>query len=187
MNFFVGETTPYRNAIQMKFFCLLIIICILVFHTSCDHCLLLDNQKLEVVSVKWKPGLESLAVQDSSNLNISNTFRLSKEDVANLKSTGITGQIDYAGSSGFVGRGKPVKVLIVMQYQLKEPVELRQPKGVNVIYIQNNDGWKMYPPNAPTSERTIRLFADEKDPTWATRYSIERVDKTLQGGTLFTW
>jgi hypothetical protein len=146
-----------------------------------------NNQKVEVVSVKWKPSLEPLTVQDSSSLNVPNNFRLSNEDVANLKSLGLTGQIAYAGSSGFVGRGKPTRVLIVMQRQLKEPVELKQPNGVDIIYIQNEDGWKMYPSNAPTLERTIRLWADEQDPTWATLYSIERADTTRQDGTLFTW
>lgn len=146
-----------------------------------------NNQKIEVVSVKWKSSLDPLTVQDSSNLNVPDNSRLSNEDMTNLESLGLSGQIDYAGSSGFVGRGKPTRVLIVMQHQLKEPVELKQPNGVNVIYIQNEDGWKMYPSDAPTLERDIRLWADERNPTWATLYSIERADTTRQGSTLFTW
>jgi hypothetical protein len=116
---------------------------------------------------------------------------LSNEDVVNLKSLGLTGQVSYAGSSGVVGLGKQTseskRILIVMQSQLKEPVELKQPNGGNVIYIQNDDGWKMYPSDTPTLERTIRLWADEKDPAWATLYSIELANGTRQGGTLFTW
>ncbi len=172
----------------MNFFCFALI-SILLFHSSCNDYLLSSNQKLEVVSVKWKFSLEPLTVQDSSNL--PNNFGLTNEDAANLKSLGLTGQIAFAGSSGVVSldnsEGKPARVLIVMQHQLKESIKLKQPNGVDLIYVQNEDGWKMYPSNAPTLERTIHLWADEKNPTWATRYSIERPDNTLQGGTLFTW
>jgi len=172
----------------MNFFCFALI-SILLFQSSCNDYLLSSSQKVEIVAVKWKFSLEPLTVQDSSNL--SNNFRLSNEDISSLKSLGLTGQIAYAGSSGVVGvdnsKDKPARVLIVMHHQLKESVELKQPDGVDVIYIQNENGWKMYPSNAPTLERTIHLSVDEKDPNWATRYSIEHPDKTLQGGTLFTW
>jgi hypothetical protein len=139
------------------------------------------NQKLEVVAVKLKSGSESLAVREVFDPALSN------EDVARLKSLGLSGQVAFAGGSGFVGRGKPARTLIIMQRQLKGTVELPQPDGVEVIYIQGEDGWKMYPSDAPTLPRTIRLWADERDPARATLYSIERADGSRQNGTLFTW
>ncbi len=139
------------------------------------------NQRLQVTAVKWQPGPEPLTAQQVFD------FKLSNEDVARLESLGLTGHVTFAAGSGFVGRGKSARVLIVMQRQLKESVELPQPDGVEVIYIQGEDGWKMYPSDAPTLQRAIRLWADEQDPTWATRYSIERADGSRQGGTLFTW
>jgi len=147
-----------------------------------------SNQKLELVSVKWKPGSDKLTVRlASSSHNLPDNFKVSDEKVGRLKSLGLVGEVAFNGGSGPTGRGEPASVLIVMQRQLKEPVELRQPDGVEVIYVQGENGWEMYPADAPTLPRTIRLWADEKDPTWATRYSIERVDGSQQGGTLLTW
>jgi hypothetical protein len=44
---------------------------------------------------------------------------------------------------------------IVFTHQPKSRVELRQPKGVNVLYVQVGDKWIMHPENAPTIGRKI--------------------------------
>lgn len=146
-----------------------------------------NNQRLEVVSVRWKPSTQPLTIQEASSHDIPDDFKLSNQDLVKLKALGLTGQAAFDGSSGFVGRGKHARALIVMQRPLTEGIELPQPDGVEVIYIQGEDGWKIYPSNAPTLQRTIRLWPDERDQTWATLYSIERADGSRQGGTLFTW
>lgn len=140
------------------------------------------DQQLEVISFKWTLGLEPLDIQEV----LAN--RVSEDNLSQLKSLGFTGQLTYAGGSGVVGRGnKHARAIIIMQHQLKEPIDLHQPDGVEVIYIQTNDGWKMIPSDAPTLQRVIHLEADKRDPTWATLYSVERADGSRQGGTLFTW
>jgi hypothetical protein len=145
-----------------------------------------SNQKLEVVTVEWTPSSEPLTDSNVPKLDLSNDSELSNEDVALLKSLGLTGRLDYRGSMAIGSRGKPARVLIVIQHQVKEPVKLKQPNGVDIIYVQSEDGWKMYPPAAPTLERYIRIWADERDPR-ATQYSVERADSTRAGGTLVTW
>ncbi|HEY9404528.1 MAG TPA: hypothetical protein VIQ24_17860 [Pyrinomonadaceae bacterium] len=148
---------------------------------------LTENQRLEVVSISWQPDPEPLNVREGSERGLPDNFKLADEDLSKLKSLGLTGQVAFDGSSGFIGQGKHARTLIVMQRQLKGTVELPQPDGVEVIYIQGEDGWKMYPSDAPTLQRTIRLWADERDPARATLYSIERADGSRQVGTLFTW
>jgi hypothetical protein len=148
---------------------------------------LTENQRLEVVSISWQPDPAPLNVREGSERGLPNNFKLADADLSKLKSLGLTGQVAFDGSSGFIGRGKHARTLIVMQRQLEETVELPQPDGVEVIYIQGKDGWKMYPSDAPTLQRTIRLWADKRNPNWATRYSVERVDGSRQGGTLLTW
>ncbi|GIU83014.1 MAG: hypothetical protein D6823_15525 [Chloroflexi bacterium] len=139
--------------------------------------LLSKNQTLEVVGFVWKPGPEPLSVENMD-------FDLD-EEVAKLASIGLTGQLRYRGKST-VGRGKHVKVVIVMQRQVEEKVELKQPYGVDVVYVQTDDGWKMYPPDAPTLERTIRLSVDKERPN-STEISIERADGSREGWTFARW
>ena len=138
------------------------------------------GQELEVIAIKWQPGPELLTNLEVLGINLSD------RDLAQLKAIGLAGQVAYAGS-GTHGEGRHARALIVMQHQLTEPINLPQPDGVKVIYIQSEDGWKMYPSDAPTLQRSIRLWADERDPTRATRYSVEHADGSRQGGTLFTW
>jgi len=147
---------------------------------------LLEGQELKVVAFKWETGLELLDFRKNFNIE------LSEKDVAEIKSLGLTGELTFS-SSGTYGRAshvrivKHARVLVVMKHQLTEPVDLPQPDGVEVIYIQGDDKWHKYPSDAPTLKRVIHLEADKKAPQWATLYMVEHVDGSRQGGTLFTW
>jgi hypothetical protein len=142
--------------------------------------MLSDSRELEVITVKWRPGSESL-----SGPSILGT-QLTNADVERLKSIGLTGEIEFA-SSGMFGEGKHAKAIIVITQPLKEPTALPQPKGSDVIYLQTPYGWQIYPPNAQMLERNIQLFPDQQQPERATRYSVENRDGSRQGGTLVTW
>lgn len=145
-----------------------------------------SNQELEVVSLKWRPGAEPLAFEDTEGGPIFDKPRLTRDAMTILNSLALRGHLAFTGRAIY-GSGNPARVIIVMQRQVKEPVELLQPDGVTVIYVQDEDGWKMYPSDAPTLQRTIRVWPDENDPTWETRYLVENSDGSRQGGTLFTW
>ncbi len=133
------------------------------------------GQSVEVIGLKWEPGPEPLSVQDG----------VSDRDLSQLKSIGLSGRLREYGSGTF-GRGKPSRVLILMQHQLDKPVDLPEPDGVEVIYIQEEHSWKMYPADAPILSRVIRLWPDESNPQ-ATRYWVELADGARQGGTILTW
>lgn len=141
---------------------------------------LTNSREIQVVTVKWKPGSQALVNPPVLGLKLSNA------DLERLKSIGLTGQIEFASSAVF-GEGKRGKVIIVISQQLKEATTLPQPDGIDVIYVQSPEGWKMYPSNAATLKRRIELLPDQRDPDSATLYFVENADGTRQGGTLVTW
>ena len=147
-----------------------------------------QEQQLEVKSVKWQPGsgeLRSFEVLGQ---------RLTNADVERLRALGLSGSVTFAGS-GIYGSGPPgtnedrpnAYVLIVLQRPVKEPVNLAQPDRTKVIYVQTDDGWRMYPSDAKTLQRKIRLAPDPRDPEFATLYMVDHPDGSKQGGTLITW
>jgi hypothetical protein len=140
--------------------------------------LLSDDQSLELVFVTWKPSAEPLTIEKGY------LGGLSADETARLKSIGLTGKIAVMASGTF-GRGKHSRAVVVMQYE-PGPLELAQPDGVEVIYVQYKDGWKVYPPDAPTLTRQIRFKPDERNPG-ASLYMVDLATGGTQGGTVYVW
>lgn len=138
------------------------------------------GQEFEILSVKWQPSSDAL-----SNPEVMGRV-LSTEELTRLKHAGLQGEVTYAGLNIF-GKGRQTQVIVVMKRPVTEPIHLRLPDAVDVVYVQNEHDWQMYPAEAPTLERSIQISPDPKDPTRVTRYLLERSDGTRQSGTLCTW
>lgn len=147
-----------------------------------------QEQQLEVKAIKWQPGSGELRAIEVLEQTLTNT------DFERLRALGLSGSVAFVGS-GIYGSGPSVTnedrpkayVIIVLQRPVKEGVNLDQPDRTNVIYVQTNDGWKMYPSDAKTLQRKIRLAPDSRDPEFATLYMVDHPDGSKQGGTLITW
>src|SRR2546423_3298378 len=114
------------------------------------------DQKLYMLTLK-------LIATPASELTIdarTRTYDLTADDINLLKSLDLRGRLE-GYTQVYYGDGKPGRAIIIMQHQLKSPVELPQPDGTTVIYVQDGDEWKMYPVNAPTLKRTILLEVSE--------------------------
>ena len=143
--------------------------------------ILKDYQQLHVKSAEWQPGsgdLKSIELLGHS---------LSDLDVEKLRELGLKGSVTPAGSGTYGSGARDASVLIVMQRAIKEPTKLAQPDGTDIIYVQTDEGWRMYPAKAKTLQREIRLMPDPKQPNFATLYMVEHMDGSSQGGTLMTW
>ena len=141
--------------------------------------LLASDQKLEVVLVKWKPGPDPLSVRELGGSGLND------QELAQLKSTGITGKLDIVGISIY-GSGEHSRALIVVHHQVDDPVKLPQPDKAEVIYIQNGNDWKTYPSNVPTLKRVISLKRSKQDPR-DTMCEVELANGAVQGGLAFSW
>jgi len=79
-------------------------------------------------------------------------------EIRQIQDSGITGTIfKFSCPFNKFGTGKKSHVTLVMQRPVSERVLLKEPDATSVVYVQLADGWKMFPPTAPTLERTIQL------------------------------
>lgn len=147
-----------------------------------------QEQLVEVKSVKWQPGSGGLRAIEVLGHSLTST------EIERLKALGLRGAVAFAGSgiygSGPAGtnEGRPhASVLIVLQRPVKETVNLAQPDRTDVIYLQTDEGWRMFPADAKTLPRKIQLYPDPRDPEFATLYMVDHPDGSRQGGTLITW
>jgi hypothetical protein len=54
---------------------------------------------------------------------------------------------------------------VLFTQPISSRVELRQPKGANVLYVQIGDRWILRPENAPTIGRKISFWPSGRDGT----------------------
>jgi len=143
------------------------------------------DQKLEVTMIKWLPGPSELTMQRATDP--PNYYGPLTKDLIQLKEIGLTGKLNFS-SGGHYGEGnKSSRAIIVMQRQIKQAVDLPQPDGVTIIYIQDeNNHWKRYPSDAPVLNRNIRLEVPANKPT-LTDYWVELANGARQGAQAFYW
>ncbi len=112
-----------------------------------------NSQSLQVTVIRLVPGSDTIGSDGK-------TLGLSEEQLEFLKSLGLRGSLSLGMQSGSSVGGSTVKAqaaLLVTQ-PIRSRVELRQPKGTNVLYVQVGDKWIMHPENAPTIGRKIALW-----------------------------
>jgi hypothetical protein len=72
-----------------------------------------------------------------------------KQVLGLLRNEGITGR--YRVSDLYrAGHGKKALAVIVLNQPVATKVDLQEPRGGEVIYLQQPDGWKRIPPQLPT-------------------------------------
>jgi len=181
----IGSTLACSRVAKGKFIIesiLIVAICLLAvagpkpFFIWVSH-----DQKLYMLTLK-------LIATPASELTIdarTGTYDLTADDINLLKSLDLRGRLE-GYTQVYYGDGKPGRAIIIMQHQLKSPVELPQPDRTTVIYVQDGDEWKMYPVNAPTLKRTIRLEVSESGND-VTEYWVEHADGAKSGGQAFYW
>lgn len=80
------------------------------------------------------------------------------------------------------------RVLVVAKEPIRDRVRLAQPDGTTIIYVQTNDGFRMYPPNAPTLQRGIELRPSDGNPnTTLLRAEMAGGFGRSSGGIAFVW
>lgn len=134
----------------------------------------LSDQELGLTVLLWTPSASPLTIHEHTQM------RLSPIEIQQIIATGITGALSTYAANGRVGSGKESHVTLILQKPVNQPVELKEPDGISVIYIQYGEGWKIFSPNAHTLERTIRIEPEAGDPT-QTSVMVELADGARQG------
>lgn len=139
---------------------------------------LLGEREVDMVWIKWRPGSEAL-VLDSRLQNY-----LTEDEQARLLAMNLGGRLEWQRTA-LRGRGPSSRMVIVMQHQLDEPVELPLPAERGVIYIQEQEGWRMDPSDAPTVRKTLRLEIDPGFPN--TTLAVLKEPGGTSGFTAMSW
>jgi hypothetical protein len=120
--------------------------------------LIIHNQELTVaVVIPYSPDatneLDATADVYSSPVE---TGSVAHHVLGWLREEGITGQYRVSELCRS-GHGKQVLAVIVVNQPVVRKAELQQPRGGDVIYLQQPDGWKKIPPHVPTLGRSLAL------------------------------
>jgi hypothetical protein len=154
-----------------------------------------DAQSLHVDIVRIVPGTDALtpglqpipiAERPQNKDMVGFGTSLSPDDAALLNGMGIKGRI-YQGVSertSVGGATKQARVLIVVTEPIESPIVLREPKAVNVTYIESHGKWSMIPADAPTVRKEIALFPDKNDPR---RIHMVIEPTSNKDGVVFSW
>jgi hypothetical protein len=99
---------------------------------------------------------------------------------------GVKGRI-YQGVSeetSVGGTTREARVLIVVTEPIESPIVLREPKAVNITYVESHGKWSMIPADAPTVRRNIILSPNENDPQ---QIHITIEPTSNKAGFVFSW
>ena len=128
----------------------------------------LADQELSLTVLRWTPSPSPLEIQESRSTPGFPDPNPSPTEVQQIKNTGITGTLSVYTANGRYGHGKKSHVILIMQGPVSKAIALREPDASNVIYVQDSETWRMFPPNAPTLARTIWIETEWDDPKQCT-------------------
>jgi hypothetical protein len=109
-----------------------------------------DAQSLDYVVTVLTPGTQQITAANNSDLTPA--------EIELLHSAGITGELHVEISGSYSnGSEKKARALIVVRGPLNSEALLRQPKAMDAVYVQDGNSWRIYPNEAPTIRKKIKL------------------------------
>lgn len=146
-----------RNRLAILAAVLLVLIVVLVPAPAYD--LITHNQEL-TVAVMTPYNAAATTKEPDVTADVYSTpvdvASVTNQVLGLLRADGIRDQ--YLMSSLYRGgHGKQVLAVIVLNQRVVSSVQLQQPRGGDVIYLQQANGWKKVPPQLPTLERSLSL------------------------------
>ena len=139
----------------------------------------LTDQELNLTVLQWTPSPSPLVIEEQRQIPGFPNMKLSSAQIQQVKQTGITGIVKSASASVH-GSGSKSYVTLIMQHPVREPIALKEPDATSIVYVQEGDAWRMYPPNASTLQRTIRIEPMRDDPHQSS-VMVELATGALQG------
>ncbi len=139
----------------------------------------LTEQSLTLRVVRWVPAPHRLLTADGSEGSLP-APRLTDPEFTLLVQSGLTGKVTTFSLDKYGNGNKSSTAIVVLQRPVASPVELPEPDACTVVYIQEADDWRRFPPHAPVLKRTIRLEPSRNDPGQSL-LTVELPDGARQG------
>jgi hypothetical protein len=124
----------------------------------------LSDQELGLSVLLWTPSASPLTIVQPGQIPNFTDMRLTETEVRQIKQTGLTGTLSVRASNSKYGSGKKSHVILILQRPVSEVIDLKEPDATSIVYIQDRNQWKMFPMNARTLKRTIRIEPLADDP-----------------------
>jgi len=137
----------------------------------------ISDPKLQLHFVKWSPA-EGEVREEPIGKFAPPAHNLTDLEIEQLRAAGLTGILqrwghtgnDYPAPSGFC------RFVIVMSHPVQQTIDLPKPASGDILYLQTEHGWKVFPTSAPTVTRTVRLMFSTPEAHLnipSTRYSVD--------------
>jgi len=117
------------------------------------------DPKLQLYFVKWTPA-EGEVREEPIGKPVPSAHYLTDLEIEELRAAGLTGTLQTCGHTGHEYPPPPPETrrfVIVMARPSRETIDLPKPAFVDILYLQTDEGWKVFPPSAQTVTRTVRL------------------------------
>ena len=151
-------TTTSRTRSVLLTVALLLIVGIVIPGPVFD--LVTHNQELTVAVVTPQSnGSHPPEVEDNGPVRAIDGSVVSSRVMQLLRNAGIDGNYQVAQLYR-QGHGKQVLAIIVIGGLVTEAGNLPEPRGTDVIYLQEPGGWKRIPSQVPTLDRHIHILRD---------------------------
>jgi hypothetical protein len=123
--------------------------------------LITHNQELTVAIVTpQSQGPRSPEVMEEGPVRPIDASAVSSRVMQLLRNAGIDGNYQVAQLYR-QGHGKQVLAIIVIGGLVTEAADLPEPRGSDVIYLQEPGGWERIPSQLPTLDRGIHIYPDQ--------------------------
>jgi hypothetical protein len=137
----------------------------------------IKDPELQLHFVKWTPA-EGDVREEAIGKFAPPAHNLTDLEIEQLRAAGLTGILQRWGHTGndYPAPTGVIRFVIVMSRPVQETIDLPKPASGDILYLQTEQGWKVFPPSAPTVTRTVRLMFSGPEPHLnipSTRYSID--------------
>lgn len=128
----------------------------------------IKDPPLELYFVKWMPGegeIKEEPLGQFGKLGYGAHY-LKDLEIEEFRAVGLKGILK---TCGYTGQAYPPpapetrRFVIVMSRPLRETIDLPKPAFVDIVYLQTEQGWKVFPPSAQTVPRTVRLTSSNPE------------------------
>jgi len=116
------------------------------------------DQTLTVRFLEWTPGNQPLTIETDG---ISSLGELTGGEVALIRAAQPTGRLVVVWGGSRHGRGPVASALILVKQPIKKSVTIQQPDRTTALYVQDDQGFAIYPPTTKTLDREITLSPQE--------------------------
>ncbi len=131
------------------------------------------DPEVRLVFAKWSP--EEGDLHEELNKAIDPPFHyLTDLEIQELRAAGLTGILRGYGGSVIPAQAK--RLVVIMAHPVRETVDLPKPASGDILYLQTQQGWKVFPPGSATVPRTLRLTYLDPTPmnnVATTNYSLD--------------